>query len=350
MAESDIKQDVPQDAPVEDIEVQVEGEAAPQEKVAEEQREEDTGDGEAPKRKPRINPSTRINQLTAQKAAIEREREAERQRFEAELNAARASSQEAIEAALHYGKQALERDLELAKRDLKNAKDSGDTEAESALTVKISGIQAQISRIPAPSPQPAQEAREAPRQERQAPPPPPPDVLPPVEAPNGQKTPFGAWVESNTWFDQNSADFDPVLHETARDFADAYERQLVRLGRANEIGTPAYFKQISNYMYSQFPPEDQPAPQTRQPPRMPPMTGQSPVAPASRGVPQGRSNNVVNLSKDQEEYALIHYNNRKHPDGRPYSREDKLKAYALLLKNPNAGPVNISIVNKDSRA
>ena len=346
MAESDIKQDAPAEAPAEEIQVQIEGDAPAEAKP--EQAAEDAGDGEGPKRKPRINPSTRINQLTAQKAAVEREAEAQRQRFAEELAAARASSQEAIEAALHYGKQALERDLELAKRDLKLAKDSGDTEAESALTVKISGIQAQISRIPAPSQaQQAQPQYEQPRQQaRQAP---PPDVLPPVEAPNGQKTPFGAWVENNSWFDQGSPDFDPVLHETARDFADTYERQLTRLGRANEIGTPAYFQQISNYMNSQFPSEEAPRQEQRQAPRMPPMSGQSPAAPASRGVPQGRSNNIVSLSKDQEEYALIHYNNRKHPDGRPYSRDDKLKAYAMLLKNPSAGPVNISIVNKDNR-
>lgn len=360
-----IKQD---DAPeIPDLQVTVEGEqGVTTEGEQSGAPKEDTGDAPPPPRKPRTSPDRRIGQLTAQKNEAERLRAEEKSKFEAELAAERGEKLEATEAALHWGKEALQGQLQIAQRDLKAAKDAGDTEAESSLTVKISGLSAKLANIPTvpekpapaakPEPRAAEPERPAARQpveQDEAP-------LPPPVAEDGQATPFGEWVQQNSWFNPEAPEYDDTLHNAARDYADSLERRYIAAGRQKEIGTPAYFQKISNYMHREFPAEGEeaappPKVEPRQPPRMPPMTGRSPVAPGTRGGPQnGRSGNVVSLTADEAEYAQVHFNNRKHTDGpkkgQMYSRDDKLKAYALLKQNPNAGPVQISITNKDSRA
>ena len=60
------------------------------------------------------------------------------------------------------------------------------------------------------------------------------------------------WIEKNPWFQPQSADFDPEMHEEATIYARRLERRYKADGRADEIGSAAYFKEIDKHMRAEF--------------------------------------------------------------------------------------------------
>jgi len=342
---TEIKQDEPGlSVPLDEVDVELEGgdqQPAGEAQPDEGQQKPDTGDGPPKRRKPRVDAARRIGQLTAEKGDAERARDT----FREELERERRDAEERGNLALHYARGKLESDLKLAERDLADVKrgDALDATAEAALTSKIAGIQAQLQTIPTvppPGSQSEPERRPPPRQEqpRRAEGPPP---LPPAQT----GTPRGEWEAVNPWFTPGSSDFDAELHQEARIYAANLERRLQREGRANEIDTPAYYQAISRYMDTEFfeqEPEAPPPP--RQTTRLPQMNQRSPVAPPSRGTqPSNNGNAVVKLDTDQQDMAVRFFGNKRHPDGRAYTREDAMKHYAWHQKNPNASMIPITM-------
>ena len=60
------------------------------------------------------------------------------------------------------------------------------------------------------------------------------------------------WIERNVWFQPQSPDFDAEMHEEATQYARRMERRFKADGRANEIGSSAYFKEIDKHMRAEF--------------------------------------------------------------------------------------------------
>ena len=60
------------------------------------------------------------------------------------------------------------------------------------------------------------------------------------------------WIEKNSWFQPQSSDFDAEMHEEATMFARRLERRFKADGRADEIGSASYFKEIDKHMRAEF--------------------------------------------------------------------------------------------------
>ena len=60
------------------------------------------------------------------------------------------------------------------------------------------------------------------------------------------------WIEKNPWFQPQSPDFDAEMHEEATMFARRLERRFKADGRADEIGSSSYFKEIDKHMRAEF--------------------------------------------------------------------------------------------------
>ena len=340
--ETEIKQDEPGlSVPLDEVEIELEGgDQSPPEGQAPEpdaQQKPDTGDGPPKRKKPRIDAARRIGQLTA----VNAQTAAEKAELERELAALRGDADHRGDMALFYARKGLESDLKLAERELADVKRDGtDATAEAALTTRIAGIQAQLQTIPQVE-RPQARAPEPERQPQQTRRPQGPAPLPEAEP----GTPRGDWESRNPWFTPSSPDFDAELHQEARIYAANLERRLIREGRQAEIDGPAYYQAISRYMDTEFfEQEPEPAQAPRNPTRLPQMTNtRSPVAAPSRGAQQPNGNSVVKLGADQQDMALRFFGNKKHPDGRAYSKEDAMKHYAWHQKNPNASMIPITM-------
>jgi hypothetical protein len=60
------------------------------------------------------------------------------------------------------------------------------------------------------------------------------------------------WIEKNPWFQPQSSNFDAEMHEEATMFARRLERRFKADGRADEIGSSSYFKEIDKHMRAEF--------------------------------------------------------------------------------------------------
>lgn len=60
------------------------------------------------------------------------------------------------------------------------------------------------------------------------------------------------WIDKNSWFQPQSPDFDAEMHEEATMFARRLERRFKADGRADEIGSSSYFKEIDKHMRAEF--------------------------------------------------------------------------------------------------
>jgi hypothetical protein len=117
------------------------------------------------------------------------------------------------------------------------------------------------------------------------------------------------WMEKNSWANQNSSDFDQEMYEEADDYSIVLMKKYERLGKKNQIGSPKFFDEITDYIESKYdistPPPPPSRPQSRD--RMQMKTDQSPpVGPVTRQAPinQGftKPKDIV-LTPEQKEIA-----------------------------------------------
>lgn len=244
--------------------------------------------------KPKFRADKRISELARQKAELEAElarERAEAARLREERDTERVANVRSMEAG-------LKAELDAAKRKLADAHVLGDGQAIADATEEVGRLAADLATVRAYSQQPPK--REETRQEQQQ----PQQVK--VE-PRTQ-----AWIEANPWFVPGTQDYDPELAVDAQAFAKKLEIRLQREGRAAEIGSADYFRQIDDYMAKTYPDvfeADEPAPTQR---KMPAMKANQEVAPAARQSPTAapaRKGNVVKLTAQEKEMA-----ERFHPN------------------------------------
>jgi hypothetical protein len=110
------------------------------------------------------------------------------------------------------------------------------------------------------------------------------------------------WVEKNAWFQPQSPDFDAEMHEEATMFARRLERRFKADGRADEIGSASYFKEIDKHMRAEFADviPDRSAPKKA----TPKMKRENTVAPVARSggsdSPTKRTAKIVMSAADRQ--------------------------------------------------
>jgi len=264
-----------------------EEEAEPQaeEEEAEEASEEE--EEEAPKRK--RSPDKRISEL-ARKAA-EAERRAQeletRLRHEAELR------QQSDMAMMTHYKNNLLIEAGTVKQQLVEAHSMGDSEKIIDLQAKYYKLQNDLEGVENWE---AQQKLNTPQVQQEV----------QVETQPAQPTlePRTAqWIQKNTWFQPQSEDFDPEMHEEATLYARRVERRYRSEGRDDEIGGVDYFTEIDRHMRKEFP--DAFSSVSTPSKKAPPMARDSNVAPVQRSAPGQPAKNTksVRLTADQRRMA-----------------------------------------------
>lgn len=270
--------------------VEAEAEEQPEEEAAEEQPEDEEA-AEKPKRR---DAQRRIAELA--RRAAEAERRA--QEVEAQLRQEAALRQQSDVAMMTHYENALNARMQELKAKWIDADNIGDQNAKFDLNAEITSLQSDLNGVK----QWRQQQAAAQEQQRQAPAQQPQPKQQPAQVPALEKT-TAEWIQRNDWFQPNTPNFDPEMHEEATLYARRIERRYRSEGRDADIGSVAYFTEIDRHMRSEFPDafENVSTPKKA----APPMSRNSPVTPVNRSAPEGQSKNskTVRLSSDQRRIA-----------------------------------------------
>ena len=60
------------------------------------------------------------------------------------------------------------------------------------------------------------------------------------------------WISQNSWFNQNSDDYDAEMAEEVKAYDLVLSRQYQRMGKVDKIATKDYFKDIDRYVREKF--------------------------------------------------------------------------------------------------
>lgn len=306
-----------------EAEQEVEAEAEPEQEA--EAEAEEPVEEEAPKRK--RSPDKRIAEL-ARKAA-EAERRA--QEMEARLQQAEQLRQQSDMAMMTHYEQRLHGQASAIKQQLIDAHSIGDSEKIVELQGEFYKLQADLNSIETwkaqqelNKPQPQQAVQQQPTQ-------PPQPTLEPRTA---------DWIQKNSWFQPQSADFDPEMHEEATIYARRVERRYRAEGREDEIGSVDYFTEIDRHMQQEFPDAfSQKAVPTK---KVPPMSRESNVAPVQRSAAPGqpqKNSKTIRLTADQRRMAhqLAQSGAIKKANGGRMTELEAEKHYAVYLMKQGKG-------------
>lgn len=312
--------DVEPEPQVEEPPEEAGGEEEPSEEVAEETDGEvpDDEEGDRKPKKKRENRTIADLRRRAQEAEHRANEAAAQLQREAQL---RQASDAAMMA--HY-EASLTAQAAEAKRKLLDAKSLGDNEAEIDAQSELYKIQSDISAVQAWK---SQQKVDQPRQQET------PDPQPDRQTPTLEPT-TAEWIRKNEWFQPQSPNFDAEMHEEATIYARRIERRYRAEGRADEIGSDTYFREIDKHVRTEFPDAfvGKAAPKKG----TPPMARDNTVAPVVRTGTPGqavRPGKVVKLSADQRRFAhnMAASGAYKNSDGTRMNNEQAEKHYAIFM-------------------
>ena len=328
-----------EEGPTEDIDIEIteddlgesladyqeqESEEEPEEEEPEEEvlEEEEPEDEEAPKRK--RSPDKRIAEL-ARKAA-----EAERRAQEAESrlqNEAQMRQQSDLAMMTHY-KNNLINEAGAVKQKLVDAHSMGDSEQIIELQSIYYKLQNDLVGVENWE---AEQKVSAPRVQQQ--------VQPRAEPQPTLEPRTAGWIQKNEWFQPQSPEFDPEMHEEATLYARRIERRYRSEGRDDEIGGVDYFTEIDRHMRKEYP--DAFSTVSTPSKRTPPMSRESNVAPVQRSAPnqQGKNSATIRLTADQRRMAhqLAQSGAIRNPDGSRMNKVQGERYYAVQVKKQSKG-------------
>lgn len=299
-------------------------ESEPESEPEEQAEPEEAVEEEAPKRK--RSPDKRIAEL-ARKAA-----EAERRAVEAEARVQQAEQlrmQSDMAMMTHY-EQRLHGQAQTIKQQLIDAHSVGDSERIVELQGEFYKIQADINSIETWKAQ-QELSQPQPKQAVQQPERPATPTLEPRTA---------DWIQKNTWFQPQSADFDAEMHEEATMYARRVERRYRAEGREDEIGGVDYFTEIDRHMKQEFP--DAFAHRSVPTKKVPPMSRESNVAPVQRSAAPGqpqKNSKTIRLTADQRRMAhqLAQSGAIRKANGGRMTELEAEKHYAVYIMKQGKG-------------
>ena len=325
-----------EEGPTEDIEIEIteddlgesladydeEGSDEEAEVEIEEEEPEEEPEEEAPKRK--RSPDKRIAEL-ARKAA-----DAERRAQEAESrlqNEAQLRQQSDFAMMTHY-KNNLINEAGAVKQKLMDAHSMGDSEQIVELQSIYYKLQNDLSGVENWE---AEQKVSAPEVQKQA--------QPKAEPQTTLEPRTAGWIQKNEWFQPQSPEFDPEMHEEATLYARRIERRYRSEGRDEEIGGVDYFTEIDRHMRKEYP--DAFSAVSTPSKRTPPMSRESNVAPVQRSAPnqQGKNAKTIRLSSDQRRMAhqLAQSGAIRNQKGGRMTDIEAEKYYAVHMMKQNKG-------------
>ena len=304
-------------ADYEEEESSEEPEEEPEVEEAEEEPEE-----EAPKRK--RSPDKRIAEL-ARKAA-----DAERRAQEAESrlqNEAQMRQQSDFAMMSHY-KNNLINEAGAVKQKLMDAHSMGDSEQIVELQSVYYKLQNDLAGVENWE---AEQKVTAPEVKKQA--------QPKAQPQTTLEPRTAGWIQKNDWFQPQSPEFDPEMHEEATLYARRIERRYRSEGRDEEIGGVDYFTEIDRHMRKEYP--DAFSAVSTPSKRTPPMSRESNVAPVQRSAPnqQGKMAKTIRMSAGHRQMAhqLGQSGAIRNPDGSRMTNLQAEKYYAVHMIKQNKG-------------
>ena len=326
-----------EEGPTEDVEIEIteddlgesladyeeeESDEEPEEEPEEVELEEEEPEEEAPKRK--RSPDKRIAEL-ARKAA-----DAERRAQEAESrlqNEAQLRQQSDFAMMTHY-KNNLINEASTVKQKLMDAHSMGDSEQIVELQSIYYKLQNDLSGVENWE---AEQKVSAPEVQKQA--------QPKSEPQTTLEPRTAGWIQKNEWFQPQSPEFDPEMHEEATLYARRIERRYRSEGRDEEIGGVDYFTEIDRHMRKEYP--DAFSAVSTPSKRTPPMSRESNVAPVQRNAPnqQGKNAKTIRLTADQRRMAhqLAQSGAIRNQKGGRMTDVEAEKYYAVHMMKQNKG-------------
>jgi hypothetical protein len=148
------------------------------------------------------------------------------------------------------------------------------------------------------------------------------------------------WIEKNSWFQPQSSDFDAEMHEEATMFARRLERRFKADGRADEIGSSSYFKEIDKHMRAEFADviPDRSAPKKA----TPKMKRENTVAPVARSggsdSPTKRTAKIVMSAADRQfARSMAASGAYKKPNGQRMTDAEAERYHAAFMLKQRKG-------------
>ena len=297
-------------------------EEEPEEEEAEETEEEPEEEEEAPK--PRRSPDKRIAELARKAADAERRAQDAESRLQ---NEAQMRQQSDFAMMTHY-KNNLINEASAVKQKLIDAHSMGDSEQVIELQSIYYKLQNDLTGVENWE---AEQKVSAPEVQKQ--------VQPRAEPQPTLEPRTAGWIQKNEWFQPQSPEFDPEMHEEATLYARRVERRYRSEGRDSEIGGVDYFTEIDRHMRKEYP--DAFSAVSTPSKRTPPMSRESNVAPVQRNAPnqQGKNSTTVRLTADQRRMAhqLAQSGAIRNPDGSRMTPVQGERHYAVQVKKQSKG-------------
>lgn len=263
-----------------------------------------------------------------------RAQEAERraQEIEARLQQEAALRQQSDLAMMTHYEHRLKSDATALLGQIEEAATMGDVRKQAELQAQFNQLQNDLVGIDAWR----KEAEAKMAEVQQAPAPAQPQQQPQVTLEPRTRD----WISKNTWFQPQSPDFDPEMHEEATIYARRVERRYKAEGRADEIGSSAYFKEIDRHMRTEFADafDDRPAPKKA----TPKMKRDTTVAPVARSggseTPTKRTAKVILSPADRQlARSMAASGAYKKPNGQRMTDAEAEKYHAAFMLKQRKG-------------
>ena len=323
----DEEPEVEEEEPEEEPEDESEGTEAEDEDPVDEAEEEEEEEDPRPRKR---DAEKRIAELA--RRAQEAERRA--QEIEARLRQEAALRQQSDIAMMTHYEHRLKRDAESVLAQIEEASSMGDVRKQAELQSELNEIRSNLNGVDAWRKEAEAKLIEAQKQ-------PAPQ---PAQQPSQQQVSLEPrtrdWIEKNGWFQPQSPDFDAEMHEEATIYARRVERRYKADGRADEIGSSAYFKEIDKHMRAEFPDafDDKPAPK-KATPKMKRDTTVAPVARSGGGDAPAKRNAKVTLSPAERQFArnMAASGAYKKPNGQRMTDAEAEKYHAAFMLKQRKG-------------
>lgn len=225
----------------EEPEEEDDSEDEPEEAEAEDDDQVEPEEEEEEPRPRKRDAERRISEL----ARRAQEAEQRAQEIEARLQQESALRQQSDLAMMTHYEQRLRGDANVVLGQIEEAISMGDGRKQAELQAQFNQLQNDLSGIDA-----WRKDAEAKMAEAQRAPEPKPQTQQQQQVTLEPRT--RDWIEKNPWFQPQSEDFDAEMHEEATMFARRLERRFKADGRADEIGSSSYFKEIDKHMRAEF--------------------------------------------------------------------------------------------------
>lgn len=322
----DEEPEVEEEQPEEEPEDESEGTEAEDEDPVDEAEEEEEEEDPRPRKR---DAEKRIAELA--RRAQEAERRA--QEIEAQLQKEASLRQQSDLAMMTHYEHRLKSDASALLGQIEEAANLGDIRKQAELQAQYNQLQSDLTGIDA-----WRKEAEAKIVESQKPAAQPAQ---PAQQQNVSLEPRTRdWIEKNTWFQPQSEDFDAEMHEEATIYARRVERRYKAEGRAEDIGSAAYFKEIDRHIRTEFPDafDDKPAPK-KATPKMKRDTTVAPVTRTSGNDTPTKRTAKVTLSPAERQFArnMAASGAYRKPNGQRMTDAEAEKYHAAFMLKQRKG-------------